>query len=1418
MQSLPRPSRVLSALLALTLPLGFAATFAGRAAAAAANQPGPEQVTVLVRLAGTTTLDATQHASGTTQPRSAAEAALPQIAQQHADFLRTARAQAVELTQQAEYANVVNALAVTVHPSDVPALRRLPGVAGVYPNEHYQATLADAVPHVGAPEVWQRRDPLGVPVTGARQTVAVLDTGIDYHHPDLGGCFGPGCRVVDGYDFANGDADPADDNFHGTHVAGIIGASGGVTGVAPDVEFLAYKVLDQFGQGTLANILAGLDAAVDPFNFHDPSVINMSLGNSEGDGTDLLSLAVQQATEAGFTVVTSAGNTGPDAQTIGAPASAPGALTVGASTTGVLVPEATLVQPRRYDLKSTRLGFSANPGPGTIQLDVVDVGAGEPSDYEGVDVTGKVVLVDSGDFPFRWFQDGMTAEQHGAAAALIVRPDPAPPLGLGTTRTPPSIGDDWRVGTLDSGDDGRLDSLIALQIPAASATDLRGFLADGPAALEVTAVDATDTVPAFSSRGPSGLMQSKPDLVAPGVEIRSTVPVGMFGGDYGRVSGTSMAAPMVSGAAILLNQLHPDWSADQVEAALTGSARRLPDESPLVQGAGLLDIPAAAEVMVTASPRTASLGLADMDPSRATASTTVTLVNHDTQAHELTLRVRETSASAAAVTVSPDSVRLVGGERRKVTVTVDVERLDGDLDVSGSVIAEVDGDHRDLTIPYLLSVRPLSVFATPDPAVDGSEVFIRTPVPTATAPVVTVNGPRKFRWTGTARHDHGTWWRVPVETGRPGLYRVSAAATTTLAYGSVELRGEAAFEVVTSSRAARWKPVGPYGSGGEMAASPMGGDDMLVTSDRTASMFRTFNGGESWEQLSNLPIAGGSGFGAQPVLAADPTSRDRYYLGIDAGFVDPTYQGALMVTDNGGDSWQRLPYPDDRVFEMAVGADGQTLAVVSDEAFYASIDGGQTWRTLWGPWAYAGGVAIDGDRIYLATATGLYAYDNIYGDMTGPTFLVNPDEFGGMDGIAAVGGHVFAWPFSSGEPIYESTDAGQTWSVAYTPEFEGFMVSRKLKVIDGDVWAISDEGVWVGEDMGAAWSAKPTPQDDVVVGDADAFDGAVWTSSDGGLFSTTDKGSTYTRTGIQGVDVHGVALADVDGRRRLVAATTWDTYTTDLGRRGLPASPDWGGSPVEGQFGVESTFVTAVPGQPNVLYKVAGINPFGIYRSDDGGASWKLKFKAEQLPTSFLVHPADPDSLYVGFQYYDQDRGLFISHDGGDTWRRERMDRAPLALAGDPTDPARVYLGDLQGFYVSDDSGRHFQRRQSVPTTAIGIDPERPQRLVLGGHRLWVSRDAGASLEPSRYLPLRLWVSDVEFGRGGQVYASTASFYDAGLLKGGRGVLVSGDDGRSFRSISDGLGTLDALSLAIADSGQVYVGLRGGGVYVTTSP
>ena len=167
---------------------------------------------------------------------------------------------------------VLDAIIATVDPADLAELRSAPGVARVTEDAPVRMLGEANIPATGAPQVWERTDADGAPVKGEGRTVAIIDTGIDYTLPDLGAGFGPGHRVVDGYDFVNDDADPMDDHMHGTHVAGIVGAGGdNLTGMAPDVTLTAWKAMDANGGGTTEGLLLALDAAIDPLGDHRPT-------------------------------------------------------------------------------------------------------------------------------------------------------------------------------------------------------------------------------------------------------------------------------------------------------------------------------------------------------------------------------------------------------------------------------------------------------------------------------------------------------------------------------------------------------------------------------------------------------------------------------------------------------------------------------------------------------------------------------------------------------------------------------------------------------------------------------------------------------------------------------------------------------------------------------------------------------------------------------------------------------------------------------------------------------------------------------------------------------------------------------------------------------------------------------------------
>ncbi|EHR59580.1 S8 family serine peptidase [Saccharomonospora cyanea] len=182
-----------------------------------------------------------------------------------------------------------------------------------------EAALDETVARIGAPEAWESG------YTGEGVRVAVLDTGIDAGHPDLDDA------VVEARDFT-GEGTTDDTQGHGTHVAGIIAGDGTASdgrykGVAPDADLVIGRVLDGNGSGQESWILAGMEWAA-----QRADVVNMSLGaDLPDDGTAPLSQAVNRLTEqTGALFVVAAGNSGPGRGTIGSPASADAALTVGA--------------------------------------------------------------------------------------------------------------------------------------------------------------------------------------------------------------------------------------------------------------------------------------------------------------------------------------------------------------------------------------------------------------------------------------------------------------------------------------------------------------------------------------------------------------------------------------------------------------------------------------------------------------------------------------------------------------------------------------------------------------------------------------------------------------------------------------------------------------------------------------------------------------------------------------------------------------------------------------------------------------------------------------------------------------------------------------------------------------------------------
>jgi len=258
-----------------------------------------------------------------------------QLRKAQQNLLTKMRQEKLLIASHREFISLTNALVITAKAGDVARIKKMPGVVDVYLDNQVRANLSQSVPALGLSSVWQRLDDQDRPLTGTGIRVAILDTGIDYTHPDLGGCLGPNCKVVGGYNFTGeGDVDDVMDvDGHGTHVAGIVAANGEIKGVAPGASLYAYKVLNNNGFGLDSGIIEALEKVVDPDG--DPltddqmHVANLSLGSPGVIDSPVVD-AANQAMDAGVVLVVAAGNEGDRYFTVSAPGTAEKVITVGA--------------------------------------------------------------------------------------------------------------------------------------------------------------------------------------------------------------------------------------------------------------------------------------------------------------------------------------------------------------------------------------------------------------------------------------------------------------------------------------------------------------------------------------------------------------------------------------------------------------------------------------------------------------------------------------------------------------------------------------------------------------------------------------------------------------------------------------------------------------------------------------------------------------------------------------------------------------------------------------------------------------------------------------------------------------------------------------------------------------------------------
>ena len=373
--------------------------------------------------------------------------------------------------------------------------------------------------------------------------IGVIDTGVDYFHPDLYG-FGPDGKIINGYNYINENNPPLDTNGHGTEVVGIIAADGELKGIAPKSSIIAYKVSVDGNSVSPQLIIKAIEQAIKD----EVDIINISLGVNRTNSK--IDQAVNEAINNGIVVVTAAGNDGPGPSTIGTPGKNVNVITVGASYNNIT---ASLVATLEVEGKQ----FQVLPMIGTKQLaepitaEIVFGEFGRESDLIE-SYTDSIVLVERGsdvEGEIVFFSDKeYNVANVGGKAIIVYNNEPRIFLG--------ELIHEF------------IDTNYQPRIPALSISKEDGMflkeLVQNKTKGVINVFYHPDFVAYFSSRGPVSSFYIKPDLVAPGVFINTT----QTDGGYNFTSGTSFAAPHVTGAVALLLQKNPELKPNEIKSIL----------------------------------------------------------------------------------------------------------------------------------------------------------------------------------------------------------------------------------------------------------------------------------------------------------------------------------------------------------------------------------------------------------------------------------------------------------------------------------------------------------------------------------------------------------------------------------------------------------------------------------------------------------------------------------------------------------------------------------------------------------------------------------------------------------------------------------------------------------------------------------
>ena len=679
-----------------------------------------------------------------------ARAYLAKLARLQDTAVAQVRAAIPQAAIQERYSLLIDGFTVQVPAKSLPRLLRLRSVDRIYPSLSYTATMDRGPSVIHATDLQAATGDKGQGVK-----IAVVDTGVDSTSPFLnpaGFSYPAGfpkgdaklttpkvivAKVFPG-PVRDANSNKAFDKTepHGTHVAGIAAGDEGTTapsgpdhpavsnlaGVAPRAwigDYRVFTVPTPLGhQANTPEIVQAFEAAVaDGMN-----VINFSGGGPQTDpANDAMYETVHNTALAGVVPVIAAGNDREDfgLGTTGSPGTAPDAISVAATSNSHVFAPALSVVGGPPSLGALPLQGEAgvkNPGGwATLDQTIVDVSSIVGTDGKPVEahlcgsatdpntglgtlpkgsVQGKILLASRGSCTFA--SKAARAVQGGAIGLILV---------------------DNRFGEANG-------IPIPLAIPGGMIADLdgqrlRAYLGanGGQAKVRVSSdiqeipTNRAGVITSFSSAGPTDFGHFlKPDISAPGLDVLSSTPPATTGSTFSVFAGTSMATPHVAGAAALLLQRHPSWSAWQVKSALMstagpawGDTAQTKEAPVLLQGAGLANVSTADDPKIFSDPQSLSFQRIDVSTGAQRKAMLVTVSDAGNGGGTWTVSIAPQAQSTGVQIDVPGNVTLAAGGDVAVPVTVRVAADAGLGENYGFVVFNGNGVQR--RVPYAFLVE-----------------------------------------------------------------------------------------------------------------------------------------------------------------------------------------------------------------------------------------------------------------------------------------------------------------------------------------------------------------------------------------------------------------------------------------------------------------------------------------------------------------------------------------------------------------------------------------------------------------------------------------------------------------------------------------------------------------------------------------